>query len=270
MKNIKSIGLSLLLLPLFSFIRPVMAQIKQTQKPPALEEAEELRFTPHITAEAYTRKKGKFAFQRSVGANLKTNLLLTSTTYAITNRMEIGTTLMYYLIDTHRWNATFKYNFWRTKQYLWSFGFSFFESNLETTDMDPSLQNLDLKVSVSSFQILFNYLPIGSKFKYGVNYNTIVTSLYGLSEDEDNDLLLGSASEFGVDISYNFKQAYDITIGLGWLREQGVTALEEVEFGFGPSVRWYRPEKFLSSPTAGVHFTPKTSAVEFLLSSSFY
>lgn len=246
-------------------------QFEQKQK--ALEKAEEYRFTPHISAEAFTRPKGKFSFQRSVGANLNTNLLLSSFTYAISNRVEIGTVFGNYFYDLHQWNFTVKYNFWRTKQFLWSLGYSFSDNKLDKSELDPSLQNLDLRFFIGALQLLFNYLPENLPFKFGVNYNVVVTNLNGLSEEDEESLVLGEASEFGLDISYSFssyQQPFDITLGLGWLRQDGVTALEDVEFGFGLSLRWYRPKKLLSSPTVGAHYSPDTGAKEFLFSSSFY
>jgi hypothetical protein len=234
-----------------------------------LESAQEYRFTPHISAEAYTRKKGKFSFQRAVGANLNTSMFLSTFTYALTNRLEIGTVPFYYIDKLHNANFNFKYNFWRSEVFLWSAGLSYFESDLDKEGLDPSLQNLDLRVRISAIQILMNYLPKASKFKYGVNLNIVDTLLVGLTGNND-EFTLGSKTEFGLDVSYSAKSSIDITVGMGWLREAGVSALENVKFGLGSSVRWYRPKKLFSSPTAGLHYTPDTGSVGVLLSSSFY
>ncbi len=226
------------------------------------------RFTPHISAEAQTRPKGKFAFQRAVGANLNTSLFLSAFTYAVSNRVELGTVLLYYTEDLHRFNMNLKYNFWKGEEFFWSFGFSFFQSDLDKKDLEPALQALDIGVGINAFQLLLNYLPLNSNYKFGLNYSFIDTTLIGL---QDEDLSIASESEFGVDISYAFnKRPMDITFGTGWLRQSGISSLEKVEFGFGSSVRWYRPKKFLSSPTGGLHYSPKSGSVEFLLSSSLY
>lgn len=226
------------------------------------------RFTPHITAEAETRNKGKFSFQRAVGANLNTNLFLSSLTYAITNRLEIGTVLITYLIENPIININFKYNFWRTERFKWSVGFSSSRGSLDNPNNDPALDDVDF--TIGAVQLLFNYFPLNSKFKFGLNINSVSTSLIGLNGNEDEALELGNIVEYGADVSYHINNILDTTFGFGWLREAGVSALEKVEFGFGSSVRWYRPNKFLSSPTIGLHFSPKTETFEFLLSTSFY
>ncbi len=169
----------------------------------------------------------------------------------------------------HRWNLNLRYNFWRSNTFLWSAGFSIFESNFDEEDLDPSLRGLGLKVGINTFQILFNYLPNNSNFKYGVNYNTVLTNIIGL-QGEDDTLEIGALSELGVDISYAFQQTFDVTLGFGWLREDGFSALEKIRFGFGPSLRWYRPKKLLSSPTLGIHYTPSSGDTEALFSSSIY
>jgi hypothetical protein len=91
----------------------------------------------------------------------------------------------------------------------------------------------------------------------------------GLNGSND-EFEIGNIAEYGLDVSYNINALYDLTVGLGWLRETGFSALEEVQFGSGLSFRWYRPKLFFSSPTFGVHFTPESSATEILFSTSIY
>lgn len=233
-------------------------------------EEQNIRFTPHISAEALTRKKGKFSFQRAVGANLNTSFFLSAFTYSVTNRLEFGTVLINYFVPEHKFNFNFKYNFWRGKEFFWSLGFSFFENKIEDQFLDPQYQGKGLRLGINAFQILVNYLPLNSNFKFGLNYNLVDTTILGLN-DEDDELVIASEDELGLDISYALKnRPLDVTLGLGWLRQSGVSSLEDVEFGFGSSVRWYRPKKFLSSPTTGLHYSPGSGSVEFLLSSSIY
>ncbi len=229
----------------------------------------ERRFTPHISAEAETRDRGKFAFQRAVGANLNTNTLLSAFTYALTDRLEIGTVLLNFTQEQHIFNFNLKYNFWRRPQFLWSLGFSFADFKLDTSELEPQYQNLDLRVGIGAIQILFNYIPFNSKFKFGVNYNVINTSISGFENEESIEI--ANKAEFGLDVSYAFEdRPVDLTIGAGWLRQIGFSAVEEVEFGFGSSVRLYLPEMFFSSPTTGFHYSPKSGSVEFLVSSSIF
>lgn len=226
------------------------------------------RFTPHITAEARTREKGKFSFQRAVGANLNTNLLLASLTYSIHDRLEIGAVIANYFVGNHIANINLKYNFYRTRDFYWSVGMSSSQSKLNNEDSDPDLDNV--KIALAAVQILLNYLPEGSRFKFGMNVNLVNTSLVGIGGKEADFYEIGAAEELGFDVSHEFHDTLEITTGGGWLRESGLTALEDIEFGVGGSVRWYRPDQFISSPTFGLHFTPSNNSFELLVSTSFY
>ena len=228
-----------------------------------------IRFTPHISGEAFTRKQWSWAFSRSVGSNINTSFLLGSLSLAVTNRVEIGTSLFHYVLENHEVNLSLKYNFWRTKQFLWSFGLNTAVFKIDQTDFPEELKNPDIRLNLNSFQTLFNYLPKNSKYKFGANVNFVSVSLSNFDE-ESNNVTIESAVEFGVDVSRSFYDKYDVTLGLGSLRDKGVSADEESLFGFGTSFRWYRPDKFLSSPTLGVHFTPDSNATALLLSSSIY
>ncbi|MCO5114643.1 MAG: hypothetical protein M9899_10790 [Bdellovibrionaceae bacterium] len=231
---------------------------------------ERARFTPHITAEAVTRPKGKFAVQRAVGANLKTHALFSSTTYAVLNRIEIGTILTYYFLENHRYNFNIKYNFYRGKEFFWSLGYSLTNYKVETVDDGSSTSTYEgVDLEFMALQFLFNYIPQHSRFKFAANLNILDAILHNW-DGTDRKMLLGLTSELGVDISYSFDEPYDLTFGFGWLREAGMSALEERAFGFGASVRWYRPEKLFSSPTIGVHYTPQNGQIEPLFSTTFY
>jgi hypothetical protein len=259
---------------LFGLLVVVLASInpslgsEETPTKLATEEAEKLRFTPHITAEAVTRPKGKMAFQRAVGANLNTSLFLSAFTYSVSKRLEIGTVLTYYLFSEHKFNINFKYNFYRGQEFFWSVGLSTFSSELIAEPGEPPPPK-GVLLGITALQFLVNYMPLGSRYKFAANYNSVSTNLSGF-EGDDETYEIGLANEFGLDVSYNFHAPFDLTVGLGWLRQDGVSALEEVEFGFGSSVRWYRPEKLFSSPTAGLHYSPESGSVEVLLSSSLY
>ena len=226
----------------------------------------QLRFTPHITSEAWTQKQWGFNFRRAVGSNINTNVLLSSLTVALTNRFEIGTTPFFYLEEEHLGNISLKYNFWRTKCYLWSVGFNAGGYKLE----DEEGNALEEELRLFSLQLLLNYLPDWTDLKFGVNLNFVEAYISNLNGVEENTLGLDAKWEFGVDMSAPFRKDYEFTLGFGWLRESGITALEEVEFGFGISGRWYRPNKFISSPTLGLHYSPASSNIAFLISTSFF
>ena len=225
-----------------------------------------IRFTPHITAEAWTHPQWSLSLQRAVGSNLNTDFLLSSFNLSVTDRIEIGTSPLFYFTKTHILNFSAKYNFWRTKRFLWSLGFNAAAFNLE----DENGEELEAQINLLSYQILLNYLPGWTSLKFGFNLNYVEASLSDFEPGSDDELLLDGQLEFGLDISKPFHKNKEITLGLGWLRQSGVTALEEVEFGFGLSFRLYRPKKFLSSPTLGLHYGIDSENIAFLISTSFY
>jgi hypothetical protein len=109
---------------------------------------------------------------------------------------------------------------------------------------------------------------LASRWSFGLAINQLYTDAtikYGAVEKIKQYL-----TEPGLDISYAWNDKIDTTLGLGLLREQGLSAFESVQFGFGASLRWNRPEKFLSAPQFGVHFTPETENVLYLLSTTIY
>ncbi len=256
-----------LLFSTFILISPLLAHSDELAK--SREKIRAQSFTPHITAESLTRKKGKVSLQRAVGANLNTSVFLSSLNYAVTDRFEIGTSVIHYFNTLHRGNMSFKYTFWRSPHFVWSFGGNSANFKLDEAELPPEFQNKDIGVSITSVQLLLNYFPSWTDLRFGFNFNSINTHLNNVDQ-ETEDLSLSVKYEFGMDINKSLNSDYDITFGLGWLRTAGVSALEEVEFGFGTSFRWYRQDKFLSSPTIGVHYTPETEDVEFLFSTSFY
>ena len=229
-------------------------------------EDRDIRFTPHITSEAWTNPQWSVSLQRSVGSNLNTDFLLSSLNLSVTDRLEIGTSPLFYFTNTHIFNLSAKYNFWRAKKFLWSVGLNTASFNLE----DDGGEQLESKLNLLSFQILLNYLPNWTRLKFGANLNYVEASLTDFESGNDDELLLDGQWEFGVDISSPFNKNKEITLGLGWLRESGISALEEVEFGFGLSFRIYRPKKFISSPTLGLHYGIDSENTSFLISTTFY
>lgn len=229
---------------------------------------DEYRFTPHISADAVTRKKWGIAFQQSVGANLNTHVLLKSLTLAVTDRVEIGTVPTYYFLDDHIFNISVKYNFWRAREFVWAVGFSTAIFDID----DEDFQESQLTYNISAMQILLNYFPDWTHFSFGLNLNILRDSVRGSKNGaETEELAAGDrVYEAGIDVSHSFGENIDITYGFGFSRESGVTTFEENHFGLGASARWYRPGKLFSTPTVGFHYTPETEDVEFLISTAIY
>ncbi len=228
-----------------------------------------VNFTPHISFNATTRPQWSLSLGRSAGANLNTNFLLSALTFSVLDRLEVGTVVAFYGQSSHKYNWNVKYNFYRGDEVQWAIGYSHVRFKVDNVGLSPSLQNKDLEFGISSILIATNYKPSFVGLKLGVFYNTITQKL------ENADALTEIYSyeakhEFGIDISHPYKKNIDITIGAGWLRDSGLSANEEVNFGFGPSVRYYRPKKLFSSPTVGLHYTPDTNKFQYLFSTSIY
>lgn len=226
---------------------------------------EEPRFTPHISTEAWTGPKGNFSLQRIGGANLNTTFLLSSLTYAVSDRVEIGTSLINYFVDDHVWNIQIKYNFWRSKHFNWALGFS--NASYKFRD-ESGASNTEVTVDLGGLQFVLNYFPDFTKLRFGLT----ITQLTDTARNADSNDKLSeiNTQELGVDISYPFKEDMDLTLGFGWLRDQGISSDEDRNFGFGLSYRLYVPGFIFSTPTVGIHYTPETDDVNFLISSSLY
>ena len=255
--------LLILLLILFS-LRSLAEAPKDT-----LESLRKQTLTPHITVATKTGEQWDVNLQRTVGANLNTNLLLSSLTLAVYTRVEIGTVPLFYLIPEHNFNFSIKYNFWRTKHFIWSVGSSFLDFALDTAELPPPYTNREASLFLQSHQLALNYFPEWTRLKFGLSYTNIQSSITGLN-DTIRDLSAEDQNEAGMDITYSFNDPIDVTFGFGGLREAGISASEKVRFGFGSSIRWYRPEKLFSTPTIGIQYTPETGSVQFLVSTKIY
>ncbi len=222
---------------------------------------ESITFTPHITIEALTKKQWSLSLNKFPGANLNTSFLLSSISISVHDRLEIGTAPAFYFVDNHKYNINLKYNFYRGRQFQWALGLSQVKYRLEDNDFpnaDFTINNLILAV---------NYHPSFLRLKFGIFYGVVSQRLEKV-DALTQALSYNSKREFGIDISYPFKNNIDVTLGFGRIRDSGVNADEPVNFGFGPSVRFYRKNSFFSTPTAGLHYTPETKEFQYLLSSS--
>lgn len=222
----------------------------------------------HITTDAQTGSVGHVSLTRSPGANLNTDLLLASLSVVIVDRFSIGTVPALYLIDEHRVNVAGKYFFWKGEEFFWALSPHYVlyhvRNNLETAPFSPYF----LEIDIYGLQLAVNYMPLGTRWSFGISINQLYTNAkikYGLTEKVAKNL-----TEPGVDVSYAWNEKIDTTLGLGLLRSQGLSAFEDVKFGFGVSMRWNRPGRFWSAPQFGVHYTPDTDNFLYLFSTKIY
>lgn len=249
------------------FILTLMSFLIHAGDEPAPNEKRDL--AAHITTNAKTGSIGSIGLDRSPGANLNTSLLLASFSVVVFDRLAIGTVPIMYLIDEHRINITAKYFFWKGEEFFWALSSQYVLYHVrDTTTINNTPTRYFLEIDVYSLQLALNYLPKQSDWSFGFSLNQIFTDAtlrYGQVAREKEHLL-----EPGVDISYAWNSSIDTTLGLGFLRPGGLSAFESTHFSFGTSLRWNRPGKFFSGPQAGIHYTPETDDVQYLLSTKIY
>ena len=223
----------------------------------------------HITTDAKTGRVGRLSLSRSPGTNLNSNLLLSSLSVVVYDRISVGTIPILYFAENHRFNITLKYSFWQGEEWNWALASQYALYRARGFVSDPPYDPYYIEVNAYSLQLVLNYLPRGSRWAFGYSLNHIFTdaavAASSISESEHKHV-----AEPGFDISYMWNEHLDTTLGFGWLRNDGLTAYESTAFGFGTSLRWKRPGAFLSAPQIGIHYTPKTDNVLYLFSTKIY
>lgn len=220
----------------------------------------------HITTNAQTGPVGSVSLERSPGANLNSELLLTSLSVVVFDRFELGTIPALYFEKTHRYNITAKLFFWKGEEFFWAFAGQYMDLRFDANvDYNNTKYPIDFQIFLSTLQLTMNYLPKNSLFSFGAAVSTTYTDIHGFIVQKFKDTRF--KHDTGVDISYAVYDNIDVTLGLGFLRDVGLSAYEKSHFGFGSSVRWKRPHAFFSSPTFGLHYTPQTNNLLYLVSS---
>lgn len=226
------------------------------------------RFSPHITSNAITRYPWKLAFERPVGGNLNTSILLNALVLAVHDRVEVGTVPLLFADDLY--TVTLKYNFWRSERFNWSLGLATYKFSI-LLEPDSPLSNIyNWTLSSQNIELVLNYIPQWTYLKFGLTQTFASSSFRGSLGLSKVKSILEHDYEFGIDVSYPCNKNLDLTFGFGKSREYGIEARENMFYGFGISVTWYRPGKLFSSPNFGVHYSPKNRHFNFLYNTSFY
>jgi hypothetical protein len=223
----------------------------------------------HITTDAKTGEVGQISLSRSPGTNLNSNLLLSSLSVVIFDRVSLGTIPILYFAENHRLNLTLKYTFWEGEEWSWALASQYALYRARGNLTDPPYDPYYIEINAYSLQLVLNYLPRGSRWAFGYSINHIFTDA-AIASNTVSDSEHKHIAEPGADVSYAWNSSIDTTIGFGWLRNDGISAYESTAFGFGTSLRWKRPGAFLSAPQIGIHYTPKTDNVLYLLNTKIY
>lgn len=246
-----------------TFAKTTTKQLKkatESQDPATLAAAP---FVPHVTGDAITRDQWGFGLQRIIGSNINTNPILSAVSLTIIDRLELSTIPAYYFVKEHRHNFALRYNFWRGREFSWTVGAFTAQFDFTADSVDQSVFVEPPILEITATQLLMNYRPNWTKLSFGISFGGVDTRVRGetnagqvFSFDVQHELLF--------DLSYPVTDEWIVTIGLGRQRVEGITAFEDVEFGYGATVGWHRPGRFLSLPAIGVHHTPETDDVQFI------
>ncbi|WP_413287650.1 hypothetical protein [Bdellovibrio sp. HCB337] len=232
----------------------------------AIENSFKHSFTPHSTVSARTGEWGSVALQRTPGTNRKTSALMSSLTAVVIPRLEIGTALLLHTSPYHNSNFNVKVNFFRSDLMNWALSYSNILWRPPYYDTGTSI--IYEKLKIESLSLVTNIQPEGSLWSYGVS--TTFSSTYVEVEGLPFKFTEEAQPEYNLDISYEWSGREDITLGLGMLRDQGLTAFEKTRFGFGVSYALYRPQKLFSKPTVGLHYTPDVGSFLWSFATTFY
>lgn len=223
-------------------------------------------FTPHSTSSARTGEWGSVALQRTPGTNRNTNVLISSLTVTILPRLELGTAVLLHPSPYHISNYNLKLNFFRSDFMDWAFSYS----NIlwRSIFYDTGTTLIYQRLNIQSHSLTTNIHPEGSQFSYGLSatFSSTLLRVEALKAEH----LETSEPEYNLDISYQLSEREDITLGLGTLRDQGLTAYEKTRFGFGISYALYRPQRLFSKPSVGIHYTPENGSFLWSFATTFY
>jgi hypothetical protein len=207
-------------------------------------------FHPVTTINAHTIPKGTFAMSRAPIGNISTTFLVSSVNYAIGERVEIGTSPLFYAIPKHKHNFMVEYNFWRSQSIDWAmtFGKLVFDNSYDHLGVTRKAE-----VDMTSLQVALNLHLPDKQWMLGLSNN----SACGSVKDEHNKIVeiltYRCVTEIGIDFQWSLENDRWITFGYGRQREAGITPFEMLQTGVGFTYSWRRPGKFISRPSIGLY-----------------
>lgn len=229
----------------------------------------ERSFTPHTTVDCITRPWGGLNVQRSPGANMNTNFLLSSFTVTALPRFEVGTSPMLYGSKEHQNNFSGKLNFFRSNVQDWSLGYSRLQYGFSSSDFEePSFLPETMRFTIQSLQLATNIHPTFTRFQLGLAFTQVRSVVEG--SDWIKEQTAKKVNEYGVDLLYPVHHLVDFTVGIGVQRALGISAWEDVNLGLGSSLAWYRPKSIFSKPSIGFHYTPEKGVWQGLIACKLF
>ncbi|MBL7664028.1 MAG: hypothetical protein JNM93_02755 [Bacteriovoracaceae bacterium] len=230
-------------------------------------------FHPHLTYDARPLGRGNFSFQTvpgmiSASTGSQYGLLL-----GVFPRLDIGIMPFPYLIKSkeenevkHSSNLVMKLNFWKGEEWFWTIGMSAIDFDVPSSLGQPFTELTVMQTSLGA-----NYLPLGSRWTYGLVINTGSVT----TDDEATNAQLEAQekdrqrSEWFVDACYQIQDNEYLTLGAGQIRKNPFDDIygEDLAISFGFNYTWERPTKTFKSPSVGLNYRPELNRYILLLSS---
>jgi hypothetical protein len=221
-----------------------------------------LLFNPVVGVTPRTVPKWKVTFQRSALNNLNTTFLANTISIGVHDRVDFGSAPVWYVTDTHRFNYSLKYNFWRSEKVDAALALA--QSRNELVLSGPEKANMYF--NTSQFSIVFH--PEWLRSSVGLFY-TLSESYLEAKDPLIKTFTRRFKQEFGLDWQFPLPKDQWLTLGFARLRDQGFSAYEETSAGAGLAYSIFRRAKLFSRPSIG-YYSNQTGKSYWTFSTSFY
>lgn len=226
-------------------------------------------FFPHLTYDARALGSWNFAIQQTPGTNLNTTIWLSSLVVGVGERFEIGTVPLLWMTSDHDMNFSWKAEFWRGSEFTWAILNSVMQFHLRLPP-DDAFASTTPTLRLESSTLATTYRPIDREWIASVFGTASQTYINGV-----NDLIrlytLRTQFEHGLDVQFPVGGNGDrLTLGVGRLREAGVTAYEGLETRAGFTYSWdFGQTAWIQFPQLGISLNPGTGNLRWLLNARF-
>lgn len=218
-------------------------------------------FNPVTTIDSRTIAQNTFALSKGSMQNINSSFMMASLNYGLFQRLEIGTSPIFYFSPEHRYNYLLKTNFYRGSYFDWSLVFG---ENVYRVDLPNEKANLRM----TAFQLAFNYHVPDEPWALGAS----LSKSCGYIDSKNRLTFVYSykcVTESGLDFQYEFMPNKWLTAGYGKMRDNGFSPYEELTKGYGLAFSQFFAGKLLSRPSLGVYHQNNGNTI-YLVTTTFY
>ena len=220
-------------------------------------------YYPHITINSTTLKPGQVSFQTTPGGSITSTFLINSLSVGVLQRLEIGTIPIFYLNNQHKYNFNLKWNYYKSKTFRASLGYTRILFDLSKGDFQ-GFQNPPTEYTLTYFSFSFNYLfeminlQIGFTFNRAASYANNSAFIYTYK----------AGDEWAFDIGTEVSENYRLSFGVGEHQTE-IIPTENNLFGIGATVTRQKLNNYLSNLGLGLHYIVEDKSFLYLLSANF-